>query len=163
MVTKANPQRVLMNTVGLLSAATIAIPFLFPVEPASANCRVSSTALKVAQLTNQVRAQYRLSPLRFNCRLYGAAQNHTIDMVNMNRLSHTGSDGSSIGIRVKRFGYQYSTVGENVAVGQRTPSQVVNSWMNSPGHRQNILNPQYTEIGVGYSNNYWTQVFGRPR
>jgi uncharacterized protein YkwD len=163
MITKANPQRVLMSTVGLLSTATIAIPFLLPVEPASANCRVSSTALEVAKLTNQVRAQYRLRPLRFNCRLYGAAQNHTIDMVNMNRLTHTGSDGSSIAIRVQRFGYQYSAVAENVAVGQRTPSQVLTSWMESPGHRQNILNPKYTEIGVGYSNNYWTQVFGRPR
>ncbi|MDJ0588412.1 MAG: CAP domain-containing protein [Pleurocapsa sp. MO_226.B13] len=117
----------------------------------------------MAKLTNQVRAKYRLRPLRSNCRLYKAAQNHTVNMVKMRRISHTGSDGSSVGVRVKRVGYQYSAVAENVAKGQKTPSQVVQSWMNSPGHRKNILNPKYTEIGIGYSNNYWTQVFGRSR
>ncbi|NJR62658.1 MAG: hypothetical protein HC769_29995, partial [Cyanobacteria bacterium CRU_2_1] len=52
---------------------------------------------------------------------------------------------------------------ENVAQGQKTPSEVVRSWMKSPGHRQNILNPNFTEIGVGYSQNYWTQVFAKSR
>ncbi|MGL5944276.1 MAG: CAP domain-containing protein [Waterburya sp.] len=61
------------------------------------------------------------------------------------------------------MGYQYSNLGENVAQGQTTPTDVLDSWMNSSGHRENILNPNFTEIGVGYENNYWTQVFGRPR
>jgi uncharacterized protein YkwD len=156
-------RRILLTAMGLLSAATIVSPFLVQVEPASANCQVSSTALEVAKLTNQVRAKYGLRPLRSNCQLYSAAQNHTVDMVNQRKMSHTGSDGSNVGTRVKRSGYQYSSIAENVAQGQRSPSQVVNSWMDSPGHRQNILNPNYTEIGVGYANNYWTQVFGRGR
>ena len=59
--------------------------------------------------------------------------------------------------------YRYSAIAENVAQGQKNPSQVVNAWMKSPGHRKNILSPKYTEIGVGYSNNYWTQVFGNSR
>lgn len=163
MNTTARTKKISIGVMGFLSAATITTPLLFSVETASANCRISATASQVAQLTNQVRAKYRLRPLRFNCRLYNAAQRHTIDMVNSNRISHRGSDGSSVGSRVKRSGYKFSAVAENVAQGQRTPSQVVNSWMNSPGHRRNILNPQYTDIGVGYANNYWTQVFAKPR
>ncbi|MDJ0619725.1 MAG: CAP domain-containing protein [Calothrix sp. MO_192.B10] len=163
MTTTANTRRFFMGFMGLVSAVTITTPLLFSAEPASANCRVSSTALQVAKLTNRVRAKYRLRPLRFNCRLYRAAQRHTVDMVKRNKISHTGSDGSSVGVRVKRSGYKFSAVAENVAKGQRTPSQVVKSWMNSPGHRRNILNPRYTEIGVGYANRYWTQVFARPR
>lgn len=163
MSVKTKLQRLAISSLGLLSATTIASPIFLNVKPASANCRVPSKVLEVAKLTNQARAKYRVRPLRFNCRLYGAAQNHTVNMVRMRKLSHTGSDGSSIGTRVKRVGYRYSTVGENVAQGQRTPSQVVGSWLKSPRHRKNMLNPNFTEIGVGYSNNYWTQVFGKSR
>jgi uncharacterized protein YkwD len=68
---------------------------------------------------------------------------------------------------LKSFGIQFSYAGENIAAGQRTPQEVVNSWMNSPGHRANILNRNYTKIGVGYASGgeygtYWTQMFIRP-
>ena len=161
MTTTANPKRLLMSGIGLLSAATVASPLLFRADSASANCQVSSTALEVVKLTNQVRSEHSLKPLRSNCLLFKAAQNHTEYMVKTGTITHTGSDGSSVGVRVKRVGYEYSAVAENVASEQQNPSQVVDSWMNSSGHRKNILNPNYTEIGVGYSNNYWTQVFGR--
>ena len=163
MSVKTKIQRLAISSLGLLSATTIASPFLLKVEPASANCQVSPTALEVTKLTNQVRARYRLRPLRSSCRLYKVAQNHTVNMVRMKKMSHTGSDGSDVSTRVKRVGYQYSAIAENVAQGQKNPSQVVNAWMKSPGHRKNILSPKYTEIGVGYSNNYWTQVFGNSR
>lgn len=155
--------RLLISPLRLLSAAILASPLVLKAEPASANCRDSSYVLEVAKLTNQVRAKYRLHPLRFNCKLYSAAQDHTFNMVRMRKMSHTGSDGSSVANRVQRVGYQYSAVAENVAQARKEPSQVVEAWMNSPRHRNNILNSEYTEIGVGYSNNYWTQVFGRSR
>ncbi|MEM7760950.1 MAG: CAP domain-containing protein [Cyanobacteria bacterium P01_A01_bin.40] len=153
----------LFGAMGLLSAATIASPLLIQVESASAKCRPSRAALEVARLTNQVRAKRGLRPLRSNCRLYKAAQNHSVNMARMRKTTHTGSDGSNMETRVKRVGYRYSTLAENVAGGQKTPSQAVRAWLNSPGHRRNMLSPKYTEIGVGASNNYWTQVFGRSR
>jgi uncharacterized protein YkwD len=153
--------RMLQSTRELVFAALIAGACLFQAGSASANCQVDQFSLEVAKLTNQVRAQYGLSKLHFNCSLYSAAKAHTADMVRMRRIGHTGSDGSSIGHRVKRSGYQYSRVGENVAYGTSTPQGVVRLWMNSAGHRQNILNPAFNEIGVGYWNGYWTQVLAR--
>ncbi len=122
---------------------------------------------QVFQQIHQIRQQYGLGLLRWNCRLITAAQNHSQDMARTRRMSHTGSNGSQLTDRVKRFGYSYSYIAENVAAGQQTPQEVVNSWMNSQGHRRNILSPRVTEMGVGYSyvlgdryGTYWTQVFG---
>ncbi|NEO62132.1 MAG: CAP domain-containing protein [Moorea sp. SIO4G2] len=123
--------------------------------------KVPREVYEVWQITNQVRAKYGLRPLQFNHRLYAAAQNHSNDMARNRFMSHRGSNGSTMSDRVKAVGYQYSYLAENVASGQRTPQEVVRSWMNSSGHRKNILNPNLTEIGIGYANNYWTQVFGR--
>jgi uncharacterized protein YkwD len=163
MTATANNRKPLISAVKLLSTTIMASLFLFPVESASANCQVSSEALEVVELTNQVRTQHGLEPLHLNCQLYEASQNHTADMAKTGNLSHTGSDGYSVDTRLKRVGYQYSSAAENIAYGQEEPSQVLNSWMNSPGHRENILNPSHTDIGVGFLNNYWTQVFGRAR
>ena len=115
---------------------------------------------QVYQLTNQERSKYGLHPLSWNLQLYTAAKNHSIDMARMQRMSHTGSNGSDVSYRTKVQGYPYSMVAENVAGGQRTPQEVLFSWMNSSGHRRNILNLNYTKIGVGFHNGYWTQVFG---
>ncbi|MGF1490839.1 MAG: CAP domain-containing protein [Prochloraceae cyanobacterium] len=135
---------------------------------ARSGCQVNQFETQVFQLTNQVRQKYGLSPLRWNCQLIEAAQKHTRDMANMRRISHTGSDGSQLADRVRRVGYRYSYIAENVAAGYRSPEAVVNGWMNSPGHRKNILNPNATEIGIGFVSiqgdrygSYWTQVFGR--
>ena len=128
---------------------------------------------QVVELTNVERAKEGLQPLKLNDRLLDAAQDHSNDMAQDDFFSHTGADGSTVGDRVRASGYQYSTAGENIAAGQTTAAQVVEGWMNSPGHRANILNPNYTEIGVGYEylqndtgsvnyNHYWTQVFGTP-
>ncbi|MDJ0745904.1 MAG: CAP domain-containing protein [Xenococcaceae cyanobacterium MO_167.B27] len=134
---------------------------------ARTKCKVNQFETQVFQLTNQVRQRYGLRPLRWNCRLIAASKNHSVDMARTRKLSHTGSDGSTLSIRANRVGYEYSYLAENVAAGQRTPEQVVESWMNSSGHRRNILNPKITEIGVGYAymeqdryRTYWTQVFG---
>ena len=126
---------------------------------------------QVLKLTNNERAEAGLEPLKLNNKLASAADEHSNSMAEDDFFSHTGIDGLNIGDRVKNKGYQYQTVGENSAAGYSTASEVVKAWMNSPGHRANILNPNYTEIGIGYEflqedigsvnyNHYWTQVFG---
>ncbi|OUD12521.1 hypothetical protein TPSD3_15635 [Thioflexithrix psekupsensis] len=74
-------------------------------------------------------------------------------MATNNFMSHTGSNGSKFSDRIEQTGYQYSRAGENVAAGQTSPAEVMNSWMNSEGHRANILTPEFTELGVGYALN----------
>lgn len=118
-------------------------------------------------LTNNERAQAGLPPLRYSPALGQAAQLHAEDMVDNNFFSHTGSDGSSVGSRARANGYAYSYVGENIAAGSPNPAGALEQWMNSPGHRGNILKPEYTEIGFGYVSDpsspyghYWVQVFG---
>ncbi|AFZ34162.1 SCP-like extracellular [Stanieria cyanosphaera PCC 7437] len=126
---------------------------------------------QVLELTNAERTKAGLKPLKLNSKLVNAAQNHSKNMAEDDFFSHTGEDGSSVSDRVQDAGYQYSRVGENIAAGQKTAEQVVQGWMNSPGHRANILNSNFTEIGIGYEylendtgsvnyNYYWTQVFG---
>jgi uncharacterized protein YkwD len=156
--------RIMSRLTSIALTVTIVGIALFQAQPASSaeGCKAPEWAFQILKLTNDHRAQYRLKPLRLNCRLLAAAQRHTFDMVKMGKMTHAGSDGSKIGQRVKRVGYDYRSVAENVAWGQDTVQRVVHSWMNSPGHRQNILNPNYTEMGIGYSQKYWTQVFGQP-
>ncbi|AFY58283.1 uncharacterized protein with SCP/PR1 domains [Rivularia sp. PCC 7116] len=126
---------------------------------------------EVVALTNSYRSQYGLQPLTLNTDLSESAQLHSQDMAVNDFFSHTGSDGTQVSDRTKSAGYQSSYVGQNIAAGYISAEEVVSGWMNSPGHRENILNPSYEEIGVGYYNlandtgtinynNYWTQDFG---
>ncbi len=115
----------------------------------------------VIELVNCARGQNGLAPLFSNALLEVAAQAHAQDMVTNNYFSHTGLNGSTLGSRVTAVGYNWTAVGENIAQGQSTDYQVFNDWMNSPGHRANILSPSYTEIGVGRVGNTWVQVFGK--
>ncbi len=128
---------------------------------------------EVVVLTNIERANEGLQPLTLNSQLSATAQGHSEDMAVNDFFSHTGLDGDRLGDRAEQNNYDYRALGENIAAGQRTPAQVVQAWINSPGHRENILNPNFTEIGIGYEflandrgevnfNHYWTQVFGRP-
>src|SRR4028118_1186050 len=126
---------------------------------------------RVLELTNIERSKLSLPPLTFNTQLLNAAATHSQNMALQDFFSHTGKDGSSLGSRISATGYQFSAAAENIAGGSSTPEQVVSSWMNSSGHRANILNPNLKEIGIGYYfladdtgsvnfNHYWTQVFG---
>lgn len=115
---------------------------------------------QVFELTNQERAKNGLSPLKANAELNFAADKYAEDMSKRRVLSHTGADGSKAWDRAEAVGYEARMMGENIAAGQKTPEQVVKGWMDSPGHRANILRSQYTDIGVGFYNNYWVQDFG---
>ncbi|MFE5483484.1 sigma-70 family RNA polymerase sigma factor [Streptomyces sp. NPDC056527] len=122
-----------------------------------------STAGEVVGLVNSERAKAGCGPLTENSLLNEAAQGHSVDMAARNFFDHTNPDGDGPGERVTATGYRWSTYGENIAMGQSTPAQVMESWMNSPGHRANILNCSFKEIGIGIHSDggpYWTQVFG---
>ncbi|MBU6952299.1 CAP domain-containing protein [Hahella sp. HN01] len=108
--------------------------------------------------------------LTWNCKLGKAATKHTKDMVDNNFFSHTGSDGSSVSDRVRAQGYQYRTVGENIAAGYSSVEQVMDGWLKSPGHCANIMRSSYTELGAEKIStstadypHYWTSVFGAPQ
>lgn len=108
---------------------------------------------------NEVRAQHGLSQLIYNDKLEQAARAHTCDMVQQDFMSHHGSDGGQVWDRVTRTGYSWAAVAENLASGQRDIPQVMDSWMKSPGHRVNILDPQHTHFGMCEMSYTWTQVF----
>jgi uncharacterized protein YkwD len=128
----------------------------------------TNVASELLGLINQARQQHGLAPLTLSAELITAAQGHADDMAQHNYFSHSGRNGSSLADRVQAAGYAYRAVGENIAAGNRTASAVFEQWMNSPGHRQNMLNGTFTELGVGYvldaSNttyrHYWVLVLG---
>ncbi|MET9062257.1 CAP domain-containing protein [Streptomyces antibioticus] len=126
---------------------------------------LARTAADVVTLTNRERAAAGLRPLTADARLTAAAQAHCADMVARRFYSHTSPEGGQPWDRAAAAGSPLRTVGENIACGQRTAAEVVEGWMNSPGHRANILKPAFTHIGAGFagggpSGTYWTQLFG---
>ncbi len=123
------------------------------------------TAAEVIGLTNRERARAGLPSLAPDAPLTRAAQAHSTDMVVRAFYSHTGPDGSQPWDRAAAAGSARRTIGENIACGQRSPAEVVEGWMNSPGHRANILKREFTHIGIGFAGGgkagtYWTQLFG---
>jgi uncharacterized protein YkwD/stress response protein SCP2 len=126
---------------------------------------LAQTADRVVELTNGERARAGLPPLAVDPLLAAAAQAHSTDMVARAFYSHTSPDGSQPWDRAAAAGSRRRTIGENIACGQRSPAEVVEGWMNSPGHRANILKPDFTHIGIGFAGGgqmgtYWTQLFG---
>lgn len=102
-------------------------------------------------------------PLTMEPALRCAARLHSKDMQDRAYFSHTTPDGVTFSQRITQAGYDWRTIGENIASGYRTPQAVVDGWMNSPGHCQNIMNSSFTQIGVGFYGNFlWTQDFGAP-
>jgi len=120
----------------------------------------STAMIRVLEITNYYRQQKGLRSLQFNPQLMSAAQAHSNDMAKHGFLSHKGSGGSLPRERARQHGYRGGSTAENVASGQKSADAVVIAWMNSSGHRRNILNPRYREMGIGYNNRYWTQTFG---
>lgn len=116
---------------------------------------------RVVELVNQERAKAGLKPLTMNLKLSDVARAKSQDMHDKNYFSHTSPTYGSPFDMMKQFGISYRTAGENIAMGYRTPEAVMEGWMNSSGHRANILNGSFTEIGVGYvaDGSYWTQQF----
>ncbi|MEU9111017.1 CAP domain-containing protein [Streptomyces sp. NPDC048483] len=122
----------------------------------------SGTAARILEIVNSERSKAGCSPLTLNANLTKAAQDHSKDMADHRNMSHTGSDGSSPEDRITRAGYNWTAYGENVAYGYSTPESVMQGWMSSPGHKRNILDCSFKEMGVGLAQpgDYWTQDFG---
>jgi uncharacterized protein YkwD len=146
-----------------ITAPPTAIPTASPKPTGNAAMEAA-----VLTLVNQERAKVSgCKPLVADSRLTTAARAHSADMAANNYFDHTTPSGVEFGTRIKRAGYRFSTAGENIAMGQRTPAEVMKSWMNSDGHRRNILNCAYRNLGVGLAYGakrapYWTQDFAAP-
>lgn len=129
----------------------------------------ASFTARLFALTNALRARRKAPPVSPSRVLAAIARAHTYDQAfALRRISHVGSDGSSLADRAVRFGYRYSTVAENVASGQLSPDHVLRSWMRSRGHRKNILRTDVDHMGVAFvrasdGRLFWTQLFGRRR
>jgi uncharacterized protein YkwD len=132
---------------------------------------------EVFTLVNQARAQARscgnksfkaVPPLRWSDRLARAAQAHSEDMASRDYFDHVTPEGKDMSARVGAEGYTFSALGENIAAGQRSAAEALDSWLKSPGHCENIMSGAFQEIGVGRAEGgsfrvYWTQNFGAPR
>ena len=118
---------------------------------------------EVVRLVNEIRVKDGLNKLTEDWELSRVARYKSQDMRDNKYFSHTSPVYGSPFEMMKNFGISYRSAAENIAKGQKTPQAVVNGWMNSAGHRANILNASYTHIGVGYvaDGNYWTQMFIR--
>lgn len=116
-------------------------------------------ASQVVTLVNQERAKAGLSPLTSNAAVANVAMAKAKDMYNNNYFDHNSPTYGSPFDMMKSFGISYRYAGENIAKGQRSPQEVMNAWMNSPGHRANILSSNFNQIGVAYYNGVWVQMF----
>jgi uncharacterized protein YkwD len=157
----------LLRRAGALAAMSAALlgGAVLGTSPASAATSTDvSYEAKVIQLTNDARKKAGCAAVRTETKLITAARAHSLDMVKRNYFSHTSPDGTTFVTRAKTAGYA-TPIGENIAWGYRTPEAVMTAWMNSSGHRANILNCKAKAVGVGIARKadgtpYWTQVFG---
>jgi uncharacterized protein YkwD len=152
-------QRTLCGRIAAAAAAIVALSL--------ARVQAQDMASQVFTLVNQQRAANGLAPLSRNSMLDSSAARESSDLANNGIFSHTGSDSSTPGQRMQAAGYYWYTCGENIAAGQTSAQAVMNTWMGSSGHRANILNPDFKDIGISvvYSAGspygyYWTQDFG---
>jgi uncharacterized YkwD family protein len=127
--------------------------------PAPAQPTVGSYAKQVSQLVNQERSKAGLAPLTLDAELSNVAMAKAKDMIENNYFDHQSPTYGSPFDMMRSFGIDYTAAGENIAKGQASPQAVMNDWMNSPGHRQNILSSNYDSIGVAYYNGAWVQLF----
>ncbi|MFH8381985.1 CAP domain-containing protein [Kitasatospora sp. NPDC018058] len=148
---------VLLLTGGPIS---VAVPSTATVAPALAPTQGDTGS--VLTLVNKARADAGCPALNVNSQLVQAAQAHSNDMAKTGTLSHTGSDGSSAGDRVTKAGYRWSAYAENIAQGYGSAQATFDGWMNSSGHKANMLNCAYKDTGIADTNGYWTQVFATP-
>ncbi|MFD2045778.1 CAP domain-containing protein [Ornithinibacillus salinisoli] len=119
----------------------------------------SSFEEQVVQLVNQERSKNGLSPLQHRADIKNVAEKKAMDLINSNYFSHNSPNYGSPFDMLRTFGISYRTAGENIAKGQKSPQEVMNAWMNSSGHRANILKADFDSIGVGYYQGAWVQMF----
>jgi uncharacterized protein YkwD len=154
-------------------AVVLPIAETAPLSPAASAEAVTEDRLAARMIArvNFYRSRHELPPLRWNQALARGAEAHARDMAKHGNFSHLGSDGAPLGARASRAGYRWRRIGENIAGGQATPETAVDDWMQSPGHRANILEPAYRNAGVGHVlrnpdpsplgyHHYWVLMLG---
>ncbi|MFA5864008.1 MAG: CAP domain-containing protein [Phycisphaerae bacterium] len=151
----------------LLCGCGASVPNLFPIAAGQSSSITDPAAQQVLTLTNQERTKIGLSALKWNSLLAASGADHCQDMIDKNYFAHVSPDGTSPGDRATAAGYKWSWIGENIAAGYATPQDVMTGWMNSPEHKENILRPEFTELGLGIRTDtdgriYWAQEFGTP-
>jgi uncharacterized protein YkwD len=153
---------------------------LSTITPSAGDPRVDGIKTEMLAAINAARSTQRscgstvmpaVAAVSWNDKLATAAFRHSVDMAANSSFSHTGTNGSTLGARITQAGYSWSSCGENIAVGQSSVTAVVNAWIGSPGHCQNIMSAGFTEIGAAYdsgvylsnpSARYWTLDLARP-
>ncbi|MGW3041321.1 CAP domain-containing protein [Kitasatospora sp. NPDC001159] len=165
---KASPTatRTAASTAGAAAAATAQRTLASSAPTPVGGGPSSSYAQQVVDLVNAERAKAGCDPVTAEPRLASAAQSHSDDMADRNYFDHASPEGYHADHRIEATGYRWSTWGENIARGQKDPAAVMDAWMNSPGHRANILNCAFKQLGVGVRTGsggpWWTQVFATP-
>jgi len=167
------------HLLSVLAALTVTVAYGASAKDAVVG-RESSSAVRarVVELVNVARSKGRrcgaerftaAPPLNSSKKLHDAAADHARDMVKKKFFDHRGSDGSQPKDRVLRTGYKSRLTGENIAMGPESAEEVVEGWLDSPGHCANIMDPRFQDIGVGLASGkkrgeiYWVQTFGTPR
>lgn len=159
---KANPQ--VANPNVIWSGMSLNIPGSTSTNagtktPVTSAPSQSTFASQVVNLVNQERSKAGLRPLTSNSSLTAMALDKAKDMYNNGYFDHTSPTYGSPFDMMSKYGIRFSYAGENIAKGQQTPEAVMKAWMNSTGHRQNILSPNFTQIGVAFYNGEWVQEF----
>lgn len=156
-----------MRTLALLTLLTLLGAAAADEKKPADKPKLSDEEKAVVEATNAERKKAGLEPLTPNAKLLEAARSHAENMARQDKLEHE-LDGKTPAGRVTEAGYTYARTGENIGYRYPTGPAAVTGWMDSPPHKENILNKEYTEIGVAVRKNakgerYWVQVFGRPR
>lgn len=122
------------------------------VDMRSSSAAANAQIQRIVELVNQRRQEAGLAPVRVNATLASCAQQYSDVQAAQSAINHTGPDGSNPGQRLKRCGYTWKHYGENLAAGYVDANEVMTAWMNSPGHRKNIMNGKLKEIGIGFAH-----------
>lgn len=180
-LTKRPLVRALFST-ALMAIVWVASPFAWADSDTATTytaCAPTEQQQQMLARVNEARSQARqcgeqsfkaASHLTWSCPLTAAAQAHADDMVENDYFSHTGQDGNGVGERATQQGYSWRTVGENIAAGHTNADAAIESWIKSPGHCRNLMNNDFTEMGMAHAENadarfthYWVQTLGAPR
>lgn len=155
---RSTRSRAAMTVLGLAGSVVLQVQVAAPADAAAS---LTTVRQKIDTFTDSARRAAGCSALTLDSKLSKAAQRHADDMSAKNYFSHTSKDGTSWITRIKRAGYT-KPAGENIARGYTSSRSTVEAWMDSPGHRRNILDCKFKKIGVGYNakGHYWVQDFG---
>jgi len=146
--------------ISLLVLAFFCAEFLF-LPTAQAESSISEKG--IFELMNQIRKENNLNPLKINYQLQQAAENKAQYLFRNNYFDHESKDGQkTFSYWIKETGYEYSFVGENLATNFKNNQNLVQAWMDSPSHQENLLNENYLETGIAVYKNIIVQIFGRP-